>query len=64
MAAMPNTTKKNFREDMLLRIYLWQRRVIDELGITLPPESELFAEGCPLETKVSFYRWVLSETLG
>jgi hypothetical protein len=51
------------RNDLLLRMYVWQRRLIRELGIAVPPEDELFSEDCPLEARVAFYGWVIRQAV-
>lgn len=61
MATVVKLTPAVEREDSLERSYRRQRRIIRELGLTLPPENELFAADAPLETKVAFYSWLIGK---
>ncbi len=48
---------------MLLKLYSDQKKILGQWGVTLPPESELFEEGCPLRVKVQFFDWIIREGL-
>lgn len=48
---------------MLLKLYQDQKKILGQWGVTLPPETELFDEGCPLHVKVQFFDWIIREGL-
>jgi len=60
---MPAQPEKNDFDNLLHAIYEDQKHIIHTWGITIPPEDQIFRPGCPLETKVLFFDWLIREGL-
>jgi len=48
---------------LLESLYIDQKRIIHEWGITIPEEAKLFEKKAPLWVKVMFYDWLIREGL-
>jgi hypothetical protein len=48
---------------MLDTLYQDQKKILNMWGVTLPPETELFENECPLWMKVRFFDWIIREGL-
>jgi len=63
MAALLEKREELLFDNLLSQIYQDQKRIIEEWGVTLPKEEDLFHETCPMETKVLFFDWLIREGL-